>query len=139
MLNYVQVREAAHILDLLGTAPLLKLAAAIAGSGAMAGALHMMRHPLALPAMLVAIPAIFYAYLAASGISLQTARDAGWVAQLEVGSIFSMDIAINSLGFTVFNACLRASGISLQAVRDVGWVAQLELGCIFIICSYYER
>jgi hypothetical protein len=39
MLNYVQVREAAHVLDLLGTAPLLKLAAAIAGSGAMARSL----------------------------------------------------------------------------------------------------
>lgn len=50
----------------------------------MAGSLHLMRHPLALPAMLLAIPAFFYACLAASGISLQQARDAGWVAQLEV-------------------------------------------------------
>lgn len=44
-----------------------------------------MRHPLALPFILLAIPAAFYGVLAAAGCSLADAQAAGWVPQPQEG------------------------------------------------------
>lgn len=43
------------------------------------------RSPLALPALLVAAPLLFYAFLLARGLSLDDAREAGWVSKPQPG------------------------------------------------------
>ena len=48
-----------------------------------AGALR--RSPLALPALLLAVPALFYVALFAAGLSLEDARQAGWVSKPQPG------------------------------------------------------
>lgn len=45
------------------------------------------KHPLALPAVLLAIVALFHAALLATGMSLQEAQAAGWVMKPAVSSL----------------------------------------------------
>eukprot|EP00884_Botryococcus_braunii_P016374 jgi/Botrbrau1/341/Bobra.0022s0295.1 len=81
----VQVRQVQHLWELWAVGPLQKLGMAVAGTAAMAASMHVTHHPLSLPLMLLLIPAAFYAVLLGAGISLQQARDAGWVAHLQGG------------------------------------------------------
>ncbi len=64
---------------------LLKFAAAAVSAAAMWCTLNFAKHRLALPAVMLSIPAIFHLVRLAMGISLQEAADAFWCAQSEVG------------------------------------------------------
>lgn len=64
---------------------LLKLAPALAMVLLITAVLHRVRSPFALPALLLAAPALFYGVLAACGWSLADARAAGWVSTPQPG------------------------------------------------------
>lgn len=63
---------------------LLKFAAAAVSVAAMWGTLNFAKHRLALPAVMLSIPAIFHLARLAMGVSLPEAADAFWCAQSEV-------------------------------------------------------
>lgn len=60
------------------TTQLAQLAACLGCTGGFLLVLRRCRHPAALPAAIVAVPALFYLALAATGASLADAADAGW-------------------------------------------------------------
>ncbi|PRW58410.1 sulfate transporter [Chlorella sorokiniana] len=64
---------------------LIKLAPALGMVLLITAVLHRVRSPFALPALLLAAPAVFYGVLAACGWSLADARAAGWVSSPQEG------------------------------------------------------
>ncbi|KAK9839095.1 hypothetical protein WJX74_009429 [Apatococcus lobatus] len=73
-------------LDLFSPDSLLKLLPAVVCTLLTIAVMHRVRHPLGLPGLLLAIPLVFHLVLLCSGISLEQAEDAGWVAQAEKGA-----------------------------------------------------
>ena len=69
-------------LDVWNADALLKLLPAVLCTCAIIFVMHRIRHPLGLPSLLVIIPVLFHIVLLCSGISLDQAQDAGWVAQV---------------------------------------------------------
>lgn len=81
----VQVGGLASWAELASVDALTKLAPALALVALISLVLHKVRSPLALPALLLAAPLVFYAVLWARGISLEEARQAGWVSAPQPG------------------------------------------------------
>lgn len=78
-------------------------------------------HPLALPAVLVAIPVAFHAARLAAGVSMEDAMDAGWVTRPAEGSTPFWELwgLFNVRGWSL-------SGIYFPAMlRQVGKVSVL--------------
>lgn len=69
---------------LADTDALIKLAPAVAVVLLIAATLRRFRSPFALPLLLVAVPLGFYGVLWAAGLSLDDAREAGWVTKPQV-------------------------------------------------------
>ena len=80
----VAVTTPATWLHLAQADALLHLAPAVGMAAVLSAVLHRSRSPYALPSLLLAVPAAFYATLLLSGRSLQEARDGGWVTQPQV-------------------------------------------------------
>lgn len=68
-------------LQLLHAGPLTKVAACAAATAALWLTLKYGRHPLALPAMLCGIPAVFHVARLAAGWSIAELQDSGWLLQ----------------------------------------------------------
>ena len=71
-------------LQLLHAGPLTKVAACTAATAALWLTLRYGRHPLALPAMLCGIPAVFHVTRLVAGWSIAELQDAGWLLQSKV-------------------------------------------------------
>ena len=80
----LQVSSLASWAQLASGDALLKLAPALAIVALISLVLHRVRSPFALPALLVAAPLLFYAFLFARGLTLEDARNAGWVSKPQV-------------------------------------------------------
>ena len=78
-MNLLQVESLLSWANLAHTGPFVRFLPALVSTFVLWGVLSHVRNPLALPATLVAIPAVFYAVLLAAGISLADAQAAGWV------------------------------------------------------------
>eukprot|EP00884_Botryococcus_braunii_P017695 jgi/Botrbrau1/4609/Bobra.60_2s0094.1 len=74
--------------NLLAKDPAIKFVPTLAATAAMYLTMNYVSHPMALPAVLLAVPLAFHAVLLATGTSLQQAADLGWVMQPEPGRNF---------------------------------------------------
>ncbi|KAL4419479.1 hypothetical protein ABPG77_008281 [Micractinium sp. CCAP 211/92] len=81
----VQIGGLASWAQLASTGALVKLAPAAALVILITLVLHRVRSPFALPALLVAVPAAFYGLLWTCDITLDEAREAGWVSKPNLG------------------------------------------------------
>lgn len=81
----VEVSGLASWAQLASAEALLKLAPALAMVLLITVVLQRFRSPFVLPALLVAAPALFYAVLWCQGMSLEEAREAGWVSKPQPG------------------------------------------------------
>ncbi|KAL4431193.1 hypothetical protein ABPG75_006449 [Micractinium tetrahymenae] len=81
----VQVGGLASWAQLASKEALVKLAPALVLVALITLVLHRVKSPFALPALLVATPAAFYGLLWARGMSLDEAREAGWVSKPNPG------------------------------------------------------
>ena len=70
---------------------LIKLGPVVGSTAALYLTMHYVRSPLALPAVIVLIPAIFHIVLVSKGWSLADAADNGWVTRGEVSFSFTKD------------------------------------------------
>ena len=80
----VEVASLASWANLLAPAALARLAPTLAAAAVLVITMARARGPWALPAVLVALPAAFYAVLLATGTSLAEAQDAGWALKPQV-------------------------------------------------------
>ncbi|GAB4822722.1 hypothetical protein N2152v2_009768 [Parachlorella kessleri] len=81
----VQVSTPETLINLANKAALIKLAPAVGAALLIALILRRFRSPFALPVLLLMIPAVFYVVLWAAGVSLEEAREAGWVSKPQDG------------------------------------------------------
>lgn len=80
----VEVDSFSSWANLFAKDPAIKFVPTVAATAAMYLTMNYVSHPLALPAVLLAIPLGFHAVLLATRTSLQQAADLGWVMQPEV-------------------------------------------------------
>ncbi|KAK9811232.1 hypothetical protein WJX72_000395 [[Myrmecia] bisecta] len=106
---------------------LIKLAPAAAATLLMLGTMRFARHPLALPAVLVLIPAAFHIALLAMGATLADAQAHGWVTKSEAGSQNFWEI------YGLYNIHSPAlDGIYLPAV----WPQLPKLLALFFVVAF---
>ena len=84
MAMHGQINSIWDWIHVLRPSMLLHLAPGVASTAAIWATMHKVRHPLALPGVLIAIPALFHLVLLAGRWSLKDARDAGWLTQTPV-------------------------------------------------------
>ena len=82
-----QINSLRDWVGLLRPVMLMHLAPAVASTAVIVLAMHRGRHPLALPAVLTAIPALFHLVLLAGGWGLEDARAHGWLTRPTVSGV----------------------------------------------------
>ena len=117
LLDIVQVNTFTSWLHLANKDALIHLAPAVAATAVLLVTMKYARHPLALPAVLLAIPGIFHITLLAMGMSLQEAADASWVAQPEVLPVLKC-ILIPILFISTKSSNIVIETISLLEVKS---------------------
>ena len=81
-----QINTSADTLQLLHAGPAVKLAACAVATAALWLTLKFGTHPVALPAMLCGIPAVFHVVRLVTGTSIAELQESGWLLQSKVTS-----------------------------------------------------
>ena len=108
---------------------LIKLIPTVSACLSMIATMKYSRHPMALPALLLALIALFHVFLFVFGIPLSAAQDAGWAMQSSDGPVMIWDL------FKLYGAEIDIPSIMKQAAKAVGLTLVVIFGSAMDIAA----